>query len=40
VYSLKTLVEPLESWQWLAPEVIEGSPYDEKSDIYRSVTAV
>lgn len=29
-------MDPLESWQWLAPEVWGNNiDYDEKSDLYR-----
>jgi serine/threonine protein kinase len=24
----------METWQWLAPEVIEGKKYNERSDLY------
>lgn len=33
-YSFVPLVQPMETWQWLAPEVIEGKKYSERSDIY------
>lgn len=32
--TLLPLREPLESWQWLAPEIISGNSYNEQSDIY------
>jgi serine/threonine protein kinase len=32
--TLLPLREPLETWQWLAPEVIAGSNYTEHSDVY------
>jgi serine/threonine-protein kinase TNNI3K len=32
--TLLPLREALESWQWLAPEVIIGNSYNESSDIY------
>ena len=32
-FSAPKVADPLKTWQWLAPEILQGIEYDHRSDV-------